>query len=468
MRLTLIHPCIGRIPGKKYIRSWQMEPLPPAVIASLTPKDVEIRFWDDRMEAIPFDEPTDLVALSIETYTAKRAYQIASEYRQRGVPVVMGGFHATLVPDEVSEYAESIVIGEAEAIWPKLIEDFRHGKLKPVYQSENRPNISNITPDRSIFKNKRYMPLALVESARGCGFKCDFCAIQSYFKSTQTYRSIECVINEVKSLKSSNRLFFFVDDNIVNHPKRAKALFEALIPLGIKWVSQATMTMTHDPELLDLMKRSGCQGVLIGFESLNPENLKAMNKPFNMARGGAQNAIDNLHRFGIRLYATFVFGYENDTEDSFEQAVEFSIRNKIFMLAFNHLTPFPGTPLYDRLKKEGKLLYDRWWLDDRYRYGEVPFQTKLPPEFIQRKCVEARKSFYGLDSILVRMNRTNLSNAKMFHTYFLINFLLRKEATQRECYPLGDLGFRGDLLKVKRSQDHANRSGEVTACTAGQ
>src|SRR4026208_2216116 len=124
MRLTLIHPCIGRRPGQRYIRSWQMEPLPPATIAGLTPRDVDVRFYDDRMEAIPFDEPTDLVAMSVETYTAKRAYQIASEYRRRGVPVVMGGFHPTLVPAEASDYAESIVIGEAEGIWPRVLNEF--------------------------------------------------------------------------------------------------------------------------------------------------------------------------------------------------------------------------------------------------------------------------------------------------------------------------------------------------------
>lgn len=208
MKLTLIHPCIGRTPGKEYIKSWQMEPLPPALIAGLTPKDVTIRFWDDRIEAIPYDEPTDLVALSVETYTARRAYQIATEYRKRGVPVVMGGFHATLVPDEVGQYADSLVIGEAENIWPKLIDDFRHGRLQRTYRADKRPDIANSVPDRSIFKGKKYLPIALVESARGCGFKCEFCVIQSYFNSTQNHRGVESVVEEVRSLKGTRRLFF--------------------------------------------------------------------------------------------------------------------------------------------------------------------------------------------------------------------------------------------------------------------
>lgn len=449
MRLTLIHPCIGRVPGKSYIRSWQMEPLPPALIAGLTPEDVEIRFWDDRLEPIPFDEPTDLVAISVETYTAKRSYQIASEYRKRNVPVVMGGFHPTLVPEEVSEYADSIVIGEAEMTWPRLIEDFKKGQMQAVYRSSGRPNISHTLPDRSIFKGKRYLKVALVESARGCGFKCDFCAIQAYFNSTQTHRDVQTVVNEIKSFQSDKRLIFFVDDNIVNHPNRAKELFRALIPLKVKWVSQATITMAHDIELLKLMKQSGCQGVLIGLESLNAKNLESMNKKFNLVNGGAQKALDNLNKCGIRLYATFVFGYEHDTMESFQEAVDFSKRNKIFMVAFNHLTPFPGTPLYDRLKKEKLLLYEKWWLDERYQYGQVPFKTALSPGVIQSKCVESRRAFFHPFSILKRLSLTNISNWKMLHHYFFINLLLWKEAKQRENYPLGDLSFQGPLIKKK-------------------
>src|SRR3954463_11960362 len=140
MKLTIIHPCIGRRRGDRgYVRSWQMEPLPAATLAGLTPKDVDVRFYDDRMETIPFDEPTDLVALSVETYTAKRAYQIASEYRKRRVPVVMGGFHAMLCPDEVARYAEAVVVGEAEGLWPRVIDDAQHGRLEKFYRQSDRP-----------------------------------------------------------------------------------------------------------------------------------------------------------------------------------------------------------------------------------------------------------------------------------------------------------------------------------------
>ena len=183
-----------------------MEPLPPATIAGLTPPDVDVRFYDDRMEEIPFDEPTDLVAISVETYTARRAYQIASEYRQRRVPVVMGGFHPTLCPDEVADYAESVVSGEAEGIWPRLIDDFRHGRMEAMYRAERRPSLAAVRPDRRIFRGKRYLPIGLVEAGRGCHFKCDFCAVQAMFNSTQTRRPLDRVIAEIASIRDSRKL----------------------------------------------------------------------------------------------------------------------------------------------------------------------------------------------------------------------------------------------------------------------
>ena len=450
MKITLIHPCIGRIPNKEYIRSWQMEPLPPAYLAALIPKDIDVEFWDDRMEVIPYDEPTDLVAISIETYTAKRTYQIASEYRRRGVKVVMGGFHASLQPDEVVEYADAIVIGEAEDTFPQLIEDFRNNCMKRVYRSKGVGSDQYIPADRSIFEGKKYLKLGLLEASRGCKFKCDFCAITSYYKATHKSRPIDMMVKEIEEMKATKKLFFFVDDNIVSNPEFAKELYTAIKPLKIKWVSQASITMAYDDDLLQLMAESGCQGVLIGFESLNQANLASMNKQFNSARGGFEAALKKLNKYRLRLYATFVFGYDHDTPESFKSTVDFCVKHKIYMVAFNHLTPFPGTPLYKKLEKEGRLLYDKWWLDDRYRYGQVPFKTVLSPEFIQDECVKSRKSFYSFRSIFYRMfNRTNSSNFFMWFNYNFINFLLRKEASQRENYPLGDESFKGELLKVE-------------------
>ncbi|MEA3412180.1 MAG: cobalamin-dependent protein [Pseudomonadota bacterium] len=198
MKLTLIHPCIGRRVGQRYIRTWQMEPLQPALIAGLTPDGVEISFYDDRMEVIPYDEPTDLVAISVETYTARRAYQIASEYRRRGVPVVMGGFHPTLCPEEALQFAESIVVGEAEDTWETLVDDFRSGRLQQRYQASSRPSLERQHYDRSIFRGKRYLPIGLVEAGRGCRFRCEFCAVQSFHHSSHVLRPVEDIVHELR------------------------------------------------------------------------------------------------------------------------------------------------------------------------------------------------------------------------------------------------------------------------------
>ncbi|HEV7919294.1 MAG TPA: radical SAM protein [Thermoanaerobaculia bacterium] len=448
MRLTLVHPSIGHRLGEKYIRTWQMEPLAPAALAGLTPKDVEVRFHDDRMEAIPFDEPTDLVAISVETYTARRAYEIASEYRRRNVPVVMGGFHATLVPDEVAQYAESVVIGEAEGIWPEVIDDARHGTLKPIYRTAKRPALAGMFPDRSIFRGKRYLPLGLIEAGRGCHFKCDFCAIQAYFGSTQTRRPAEDVCDEIRRMKKP--LYFFVDDNITSNLEQAKELYRRLAPLKIRWVSQASINVAYDEKLMGLLAASGCQGLLIGFESLNPENLRQMHKSFNTMGGGYEVALRNLRRHGIRLYVTFIVGYDGDSPAAVHDVVAFAERHKFYIVAFNHLTPFPGTPLYDRLQSEGRLLFDRWWLDPDYRYGMVPFTPRgMTADEVKEGCISARREFYSLQSIWRRsFDRINGSNAYMWSNFFSINWMIRREVTQRRDYPLGDEAFRGPLLRV--------------------
>ena len=447
-RVTIVHPCVGRRVGMTgYIRSWKMEPLPPALVAALLPGDVERRFYDDRLEPIPFDEPTDLVAMSVETYTAKRCFQIASEYRRRGVPVLLGGFHATLCPAEVSRYCEAIVIGEAESVLAEVIDDFRHGTARAVYRSEERPPLT-VSPDRSIFAGKRYLPIRLVEFSRGCRFKCDFCAITSFFDATHRHHDIDRVLAEVARVRKRGRMFFFVDDNLTSSLAEAKELMRALIPSKIRWVSQTAINVAHDDEALSLMKRSGCQGVLVGFESLDADGLKRMNKSFNLMKGGPAQAMDNFRRHGLRIYGTFIFGYDHDTADTFRRAVDFAKDQSLFIAAFNHITPFPGTPLHERMASERRLTFEPWWLHDDYRYNMIPFEpASMSADELGRRCLEARRDFYSWTSIVARgRHRIHRRDPWMLANFLAINAMHQADVEGRNGLPLGDANWTGELL----------------------
>ena len=448
MKLTLVHPAIGRKPGVNYMRSWQMEPLPIASLAGLTPKGVEISFYDDRLEAIDFDRPADLVAIPVETYTAKRAYQIASEFRARKVPVVMGGFHATLAPEEVGKYAEAIVIGEAENLWHRVIDDARSGRLQPVYKSNEQPDMADVRYDRSVFAGKNYLPIGLIETGRGCKFPCDFCAIQTFFDRTARHRPIEAIYEDLAALKDKTKLFFFVDDNFAADIRFAGELAEAIAPLGIRWITQMSINAAHDEVLLDKLRKAGCVGVLIGFESLDETVLRAMRKGFNTMKGGFTKALANLRRHAIRVYGTFVFGYGETKMEAFQEAADFATEQKFYIAAFNHLTPFPGTPLYKRLQQEGKLLYENWWLDERYLYNDLPFRPDgAEPDDIRQGCLTARRSFYGWKSIAKRFaDKVNLSDGLMARNFLPINYMHRAELSQRDRFPLGDVEWRGTLI----------------------
>jgi radical SAM superfamily enzyme YgiQ (UPF0313 family) len=278
--------------------------------------------------------------------------------------------------------------------------------------------------------------------------ECEFCAVQTVFASTQTRRPPDGILAELAALKSEKKLFFFVDDNITSNIAAAKEFFRALIPLGIRWVSQSSINAAHDEEFLELLARSGCQGVLIGFESLNPANLRDMNKTFNLMRGGFERALANLRRHRIRVYGTFVFGYDGDTPESFAPTVEFAREHALYIAAFNHLTPFPGTPLYHRLEKENRLLYEAWWLDDRYSYNRIPFQPRgMSPEALRHACLGARREFYSWPSILRRsFDAVNRSNGFMWRNFYLINALHRADVSLRDHHPLGDESWSGPLL----------------------
>ncbi|HEY7310391.1 MAG TPA: radical SAM protein [Gemmataceae bacterium] len=438
MRLTLVYPSVGRKERKPYVRAWQMQPLSMALLASLTPPDVEVRFYDDRMEDIAFDEPADLVAISVETFTALRAYKIARAFRARGVPVVLGGYHVTLLPEEAVREADAIVVGDAEPVWRQLLDDARHRRLQPTYHGMARRSLAGIRPRREIFAGKDYQNITLVEFARGCNFKCDFCSITAFHSASQNHRPAREVAAEMEA--TGSKRFFIVDDNIVSQPGRARELCKELVPLKIGWVGQASIHIAQDEELLELMVKSGCLGVLIGMESLDPANLRDMGKGWNLAGGSYADSLARFRKHGLAVYGTFVFGYDNDDRDVVRRSVEFAREQKLFLAAFNHLVPFPGTPLYRRLQAEGRLLTPKWWLDPRGRVGDVTFRPKkVSPEELQELCLDARRQFYRWSSIFERLadRRANAHSLLMLGVYLGLNIGAHFDIDLRQGLRLG-------------------------------
>jgi len=250
-----------------------------------------------------------------------------------------------------------------------------------------------------------------------------------------------------------------VDDNITADPAGARELYRALIPLGIRWVSQASVDAALDDELLALMVRSGCAGLLVGLETLDPATLHQMNKGFNDRGDTYEAALAGFRRHGIKLYVTFALGYDRDTPATFRELAAFARRHRFYIAAFNHVTPFPGTPLYRRLQDEGRLRFDAWWLDPRYTYNQIPFRpARLAPEELQRLCLGIRRDYYSVGSILRRMaDPVNRSNPYMAYLFPLINWMIRGEVGQRDGLPLGDQGWPGELLPVARGAPAAAR-----------
>lgn len=398
--ITFVRPNLGE--GKS---TDAMTPLVFAILKARTPDDITTVMIDERVE--PFvPVPTDLVAMTVETFTARRAWEIADMYRARGVPVVVGGHHPSMVPDEALQHADSVVIGDAEGVWEQVLADAAAGRLEQRYQGgfgfdADQP----VSFDRSIFDGRKYAPVSLVQIGRGCRFACDFCSIHAFYGKRREQRSIPEIVDEISGLPA-DRIIFFVDDNLFWRRDRFVELMHALAPLKHQWSCQITIDVARDDELLDLMAQAGCALVLIGFESLSKSNLKQMRKNWNGVAGEYHEVIGKLHDRGIMIYGTFVFGYDGDEPHAFVEAAEFARAQGLAIANFNPLTPMPGTGLYDRLKRDGQLLRPHWWLDPQFKYGEAIFlPKKLSPEQLRDGPMLARGIFYSWLSILSRAGR---------------------------------------------------------------
>lgn len=442
MHVTLIKPNIGVLSGGgRYVDSGRMEPLQLGVLAGLTPESVNVTLVDDRCEDVCYETQTDLAAITVETFTARRAYEIAEEYRKRGVPVVLGGFHPTLCPEEAGKHADSIVVGDAESVWLDVLDDAASGHLRSRYVSrESQPQPGGVLPRRDLFHSKGYLPISLIQFGRGCQNHCDYCAVGAYSKRKHIHRPIGDVVREIQA--QQRELLFFVDDNVVANREAARELFRALVPLKIKWASQGTLDMVEDGELMNLMVQSGCLGHVIGFETLEPRNLWASRKPNRIDLVSGYDAqVRALRSYGLQTWAAFTLGYDYDTPESLQTLLDFALRHRFTFAAFNVLMPYPGTPFYDRLQKENRLLFDgQWWLHPGYRFNHSAFvPAMMKPEELTETAFQLRKRWNNPFSLFRRFIdvRTNLRNMRSAILFFNYNRVFRVETFRKQNMQFG-------------------------------
>jgi radical SAM superfamily enzyme YgiQ (UPF0313 family) len=434
MKIAFIRPNMGKRKSAD-----AMQPLAFAVLSALTPPETEIVLYDDRIEEIPFDLKADVAAISVETFTAKRAYCIAQNLRRRGIRVVMGGYHPTFLPEEALQYADAVVLGEAENTWPQVIADLKQDTLKRVYQAQNPPELQGICFDRSIFKGKKYGLIYPVQFGRGCMHHCEFCSIHAFYGHSLRQRPVQEVMEEIRQIKG--KYYFITDDNLLAGGEKTREILKALKPLQIQWATQVSIELSTKPELLALMAESGCIAVIVGFESLEKKNLEQMGKKININNFDYMKAVKAFQQHGIMIYGTFVFGYDYDTPDSIKRSLDFAIESKMMIANFNTLMPMPGTRLYERFAKEGRLIHEKWWLDPKFKYGDAMFHPRgMTAEELTEGCYQARREFNKW-SVIVKRGlefKTNCRNLSNLRAFLLTNFISRHEIYRKQGVTLGE------------------------------
>ena len=391
-----------------HVRSAREAPLSLTTLAAMTPgrDDIEYTLIDESVDRVPMDFPADLVGISILTGTARRGYALADHYRSRGIPVVFGGAHATLMPEEAKQFADSVVVGMGEKTWPDLIKDFEAGQLKPEYreppaEGDWAPGIP--TPRWDLQRKSGYMMPYTIHATRGCVHNCDFCSVKGIWRKFQR-RPVADVIRDMAAVPAGR--FVLNDVSPFDDIEYAKELLTAMIPLGKKWGGLATSRITDDPELYELLQRSGCTYLLIGFESINQRALKQIAKGFNKATD-YKTLMDRLHKAHIVVQGCFVFGFDSDQNDVFAKTVAEVQELKIDIPRYSMYTPYPASPLFQRLQAEGRILSYDWADYDTMHVVIRPAQ--MSPAELYEGFRWAYKETFKLWNILERTIATGIN-----------------------------------------------------------
>jgi len=419
-RILLVNPAYKESLHSN-IKVLAIPPLNLAMIARYTPENYDVRIVDEAVEELDFDTPADLVGITCMTPLAPRAYEIAKKFRDRGVPVVMGGIHVSYMPDEAGRYADAVVVGEGENIWPQVLEDFENGKLQRVYRVCGLPEIDDLpAPRRDLLRGKYFVET--VQTGRGCPINCNFCSVTAFNGPRYRLRNLDSVIDEINAIKSKR--IFIVDDNIVGagrkYIRRAKELFDRLQGSGKEWGAQTCLNIVEHDDLMASARKSGCRALLIGFESIDAVALNEMHKPVNL-RPSTRNfreAIKKIHDHGIAIVGCFIFGTDTQDRDVFRRTVDFALQCEIDAIQMTLETPLPGTAFYRQMVAEDRLLLTNYPNDwKHYNIVEPVFRMKnFTPGEAYEGLLKAYEEVSSFRSSLVRGLRTFRNTRSLFST----------------------------------------------------
>ncbi len=425
--IKLIQPKMLRRPMDTGIKLHMAPPLGLLTVVNMVRDEHHVVLENENIQRISFDDTPDIVGISVTVDTLPRAMKIAQRFRKKGCIVVAGGIHVTTAHETIPADAFDVLcIGSAEGTWRQIINDFLENRLKPVYRCQKPLKGSEIvSPAYDFLKKGEYLYCNVVHTSRGCPFRCDFC-----YNSAKAHhyvnREIKDVLADIRAVKS--RHIMFIDDNFAGNPKWTKQFLRVIMPMGLKWSAAVSINAAYDEELLDLMKRSGCQSLFIGFESVNPDSVSGVHKVQNHTHE-YERAVKAIHAKGIMINASFVFGLDGDTPGTFRTTLDWIVRNKIETVTSHILTPYPGTALYDRMKAEGRILTDDLSL---YNTAHVVYQPRgMTKKELYRGYLQIYKDVYSFRNIIRRCPEAKDIRA----AYFLFNFVYRKygRITDRIC-----------------------------------
>lgn len=396
MKIALVFATASLRRGTR-LKHFMVPPHCLQILSAVTPDEHDVVIYDEYHRLAPEPLQADLVGISVWTAAANRAYYLADKLRANGRPVVLGGPHVTICPDEAQAHADCVVVGEAESIWPALLQDFQRGQLKKRYVGESLPLSETPDADWNCVPPSDYVLTAAVSASRGCTNRCWFCFESSRKGVSFRQRPMDMVLREVKG-RSSN-VVAFIDNDFLADRQYARELLKALVPMKIKWFGMTTIGAADDEELLDLLALSGCRTLYVGFESINRHCLDEVQKGWNKVENYIRN-VNRLHDRDIMVNGSFVFGFDSDTTDVFDHTVEFGIDARLETATFTILTPYPGTLLHRKLVAEGRILDSDW---SHYDTTRAVYQPKLMSVAdLESGYFRAYREFYSWRSIRSR------------------------------------------------------------------